>query len=121
MISGEFIDREAIVLLPIFDDAGNPRNVEVVIDTGFTGTLSLPLHLVRNLGLKPKGKTQIFTAGERPEWVTVYTASVIWQEAQHDVDVYELTGSPLIGIDMLDGSLLTIEVRRGGLVEIELL
>jgi predicted aspartyl protease len=42
---------EAIIPLLVQDATGGTRQIEVVIDTGFNGSLTLPTALVASLGL----------------------------------------------------------------------
>lgn len=52
MIQGEVNDfYEAAGTLPLQDPAGRTRNVEGVVDTGYSGFLILPPELVDELGL----------------------------------------------------------------------
>ena len=42
---------EAVIALPVSGPAGQTQEVEAVIDTGYSGFLTLPPALVRDLGL----------------------------------------------------------------------
>jgi predicted aspartyl protease len=47
--------REAVVAFPILGSGGTRVEVEAVIDTGFTGHLTLPADVVRYLALSRRG------------------------------------------------------------------
>ena len=49
---------EAVLTLPLLGQAGQERDIEVVIDTGYNGFLSLPPALVEELGLPLVGPSQ---------------------------------------------------------------
>lgn len=49
----------------------------------------------------------------------VYDARVLWRGRERFVPVYEAEGDPLVGMSLLRGSRLTIEVEPGGDVVIE--
>ena len=42
---------QATIRLPVQDAGGNPQDIEVVIDTGFSGSLTLPPPVIAGLGL----------------------------------------------------------------------
>ena len=51
MISGTMTSLfEMVIELPVRDSTGTIREIEVVIDTGFTGSLSLPRSVIASLG-----------------------------------------------------------------------
>ena len=57
MIQGSVNARfEATVLLTIRDGNGQSRDVEVIIDTGFTGALSLPGSLIASCQMTWQGR-----------------------------------------------------------------
>ena len=49
-------DQQALVAVEIMDGEGRPRPVEVVLDTGFTGYLTLPPESIHQLGLPSVGQ-----------------------------------------------------------------
>lgn len=52
MIEGGVIDAyEAVVSLSLQGPSGQTKDIEAVIDTGYSGFLTLPTALVRELGL----------------------------------------------------------------------
>ena len=63
MISGTVTeDHEAVVRLAVFGKAGQREPIEAVVDTGFTGWLSLPRSLINDLELpwQIEGSRRIF-------------------------------------------------------------
>ncbi len=112
--------REAVVMLEVMG-LGSDRNgaeVEAVIDTGSTGYLTLPLGMVRSLLLPERGFVEVELAYGGMATLGVYEARVLWHGRPHRVPVYEADGVPLIGMSLLRGSTLTVEVVPGGEVTI---
>jgi predicted aspartyl protease len=48
----------------------------------------------------------------------VYSATVIWDGQSRVVEALEANSPPLLGMQMMDGHILRIEVSNGGQVEI---
>jgi clan AA aspartic protease len=95
--------------------------VDAVIDTGFTGFLSLPLSVITELDL-PWHYRDIGTLGDGSEVVfEIYKASVIWDGQNQVIDVAASESDPLVGMSLLYGFKLQIETVEGGLVTIEAL
>jgi clan AA aspartic protease len=112
--------REAIVSLKVIG-AGSDRdssNIQVAIDTGFTGHLTLPSETVRSLSLPERGFVEVELADGGMATLGVYEARVLWHWRPVRVPVYEADGAPLIGMSLLRGSTLTIEVIPRGEVTI---
>ena len=112
---------EAVIRIAV-GHANNPKQmVETVIDTGFTGFLSLPLSTIESLGL-PWRFRDIATLGDGSEVVfDMYTATVIWDGQIQVIDVAASEADPLIGMSLLYGFKLLIEAIEGGTVTIEAL
>jgi clan AA aspartic protease len=112
--------REATVSLKVIG-AGSDRdssNIQVAIDTGFTGHLKLPPETVRSLSLPERGFVEVELADGGMATLGVYEARVLWHWRPLRVPVYEADGAPLIGMSLLRGSTLTIEVIPRGAVTI---
>ena len=113
--------REATVSLKVIG-AGSDRdssNTQVAIDTGFTGHLKLPPETVRSLSLPERGFVEVELADGGMATLGVYEARVLWHWRPLRVPVYEADGAPLIGMSLLRGSTLTIEVIPRGAVTID--
>jgi clan AA aspartic protease len=95
------------------------RSVEAVVDTGFTGHLTLPSEVVLSLDLLERGFVEVELADGGYTGLDVYEARVLWGDQQLPIPVYETEGEPLVGMSLLRGSRLTVEVAPGGEVVIE--
>ncbi len=97
------------------------QNVNAVIDTGFSGLLTLPSSIITALDLTWKGR-DVATLGDGTSCIfEVYIASVIWDGAYRTIDINESETVPLIGMGLLRGYDLRIQAIEGGLVTIEAL
>ena len=120
MIRGE-VDarREARVPLTLRGPSGRQRDEQVLIDTGYTGDITLPIEVVRELGLNwhstAFGELADGTRGERDR----YLAEVLWMGQWRPVPVIALGGTPMLGTKLLQGHRLTVEIVPDGVVAIE--
>ena len=120
MISGKInTQREAIVTVFVLDSAGDSQPIEAVIDTGFTGSLTLPSKYIEDLGLRFIGKRLVTLADGSRVSLDSYDANVNWHVGFKEVVVIEAEGGPLIGMKLSEGSLVTLHVKEDGRVEIE--
>ena len=122
MISGEVRgDRQALVTIEIIDAEGRPRPVETVLDTGFTGYLTLPEETIRQLGLSSVGRRTFELANGELFEFEAYLASVSWHGRLTDALVLRSGSEPLLGMTLLWGSRVTLDAIAQGAVRIELL
>ena len=103
----------------MWDPDGRREEVEAVIDTGFTGSLALPTNQIERLKLKHHSTTRVWFADNSTKPMKRFTVSVTWDGEEKEVFVYEKEGRSLIGMSLLAGSRMTMEVEDGGLVTIE--
>ena len=75
MISGTVsADQQAVVTIEIMDGDGVLRSLEVILDTGFTGYLTLPSEAIEQLGLAVRRSKNIRVgltgnySGSTPTW-----------------------------------------------------
>jgi clan AA aspartic protease len=116
-----FVNQNCEAMLPIVVGRDNkPRQmVEALIDTGFTGFLSLPLSMIESLEL-PWIFSDSVTLGDGSEVVfQMYRAIVIWDGQFKVVDVAASESEPLLGMSLLYGFKLQVEAIERGTVTIE--
>lgn len=111
-------DRELVAPVRVLDANGHVRRYEAVADTGFDGALSLPRHLIQELGLLPTEPIEMVLATGRLVQVNAYAGTVLWRGERRQVRILEAEGTPLIGIGLLWDSLLTAEITENGAVTI---
>ena len=102
----------------ILDADGQPHPVEVVLDTGFEGYLGLPPLIIQQLALTPAGHRYAELANGGRVRVRFYVGTVLWNGRSLEVDVIETGNAPLLGMALLQGSRVTLDVRYGGPVTV---
>lgn len=113
---------EATITLVISNENRQTRQViDAVIDTGYTGFLSLPSKIILALNLPWTGVDR-GTLGDGSETTfEVYAATVIWDSEYQNIPVNEAETDPLIGMSLLYNYDLRIQAVEGGTVTIEAL
>jgi len=112
-------DLEAVIEISIVGRRGSQIEVTATLDTGFNGFLTLPAQIVRELGLQRLGGGRAIVAHGGEEIFDFYGATVIWDGEPRRVETSSLENDPLIGMGMLLGYDLFIEVEAGGRVLIQ--
>jgi clan AA aspartic protease len=89
---------EAIIKVAVGGVDSPKIAIDAVIDTGFTGFLSLPHSVIADLGLAWHYH-DISTLGDGSEVVfEIYKASVIWDGQNQVIDVAASDSDPLVGM-----------------------
>ena len=110
---------EAVVSLPSRGPAGQARDVDAVVDTGFTRFLTLPQTMVAELGLGYRGVNRVILADGSETTLEVYGVTVLWDGQPRVVVAYASDTTPLIGMSLLHRHNLNIDVEDGGRVLIQ--
>ena len=120
MLTGRVSDElQAWVAIEILPLNGQPRRIEAVLDTGFNGQIALPAAIIRRLELPEDIRIPAVTAtGDRVSLKT-YHGTVLWDGQPRSVRVVEADGEPLLGMELLLGNRVSLEVRGGGPVTID--
>jgi clan AA aspartic protease len=110
---------EATIPLVISNVNRQTQLIDAVIDTGYTGFLSLPSEIIVALNLPWTGIDR-GTLGDGSE-VTfeVYAAMIIWDGQYRNIPVNEAETDPLVGMSLLYGYDLQIRAVEGGNVTIK--
>ena len=110
---------EAMLPIVIGLDNAPKQMVEALIDTGFSGFLSLPLSMIESLEL-PWIFSDFVTLGDGSEVIfQMYRATIIWDGQFKVVDVAASESEPLLGMSLLYGFKLQVEAVERGIVTIE--
>lgn len=111
---------EATLPIVVKNDA-TTQLIDTVIDTGFSGFLTLPSDNILPLALAWKGR-DVATLGDGTSCVfDVYIAIVIWDGQYREIYINESETMPLIGMQLLRGYDLRIQAIEGGVVTIRAL
>jgi clan AA aspartic protease len=96
-------NREATISLVVVNEKRQTKLITALINTGYTGFLSLPGEIITELSLSWRGIDR-GTLGDGSE-VTfeVYAAKVIWDGEYRDIPINEAETDPLVGMSLLYG------------------
>lgn len=110
--------REAIVCLRLRGPSGVEADVDAVVDSGFTASLTLPVTMVTALALaRHSGSSGILADGSASQF-DICVAEGAWDGTWRTVLVSAVGNETLMGMRLLAGHKLVIDVVPGGLVEI---
>jgi clan AA aspartic protease len=109
---------EAVVRLAALGPQGQEREIEAVVDTGYTGALTLPRELISELAFPFLGLSRALLADGRETVCATYEGNVRWGEQVRRVAIHAADVDPLLGMTLLGGLELRIEVTEGGRVNI---
>ena len=110
---------EPLIALAVQGQSGQSRDIETVVDTGFNGFLTLPTTLVSELGLPFVSIGRATLADGSEIAYAVYGVTVLWDGQALYVEADAADTTPLVGMLLLDGHDLSIQVRDGGRVVIQ--
>jgi predicted aspartyl protease len=122
MISGEVnAYREAIIPLRLRGPNGREVVLDGIIDTGFSEFLTLSPSTITDLELPYQDTSRVIPGDGRVQALHVYEATLVWGDQERVVLVHATDGGCLIGMALLYGHDLRIQVVDGGKVAIEAL
>ena len=110
--------REAVIRLAVIGLRGQEQEVETVVDTGFNGSLTLPSALIATFGLPWRKRGRAIMADGSESIFDSYEATVIWDGVLPRISVEAADTTPLVGMTLLDGYELTVQIINGGNVVI---
>jgi clan AA aspartic protease len=109
---------EGIIPVVVLGARGIRKEIEAILDTGFTGQLTLPPLIVDSLALSWLGTEEGILADGSVEVFHVYSASVMWNGQTRLVEVDAIDADPLVGMKLLIRHSLQMDVIPGGIVTI---
>ena len=110
--------KESRITVPVLDAAGIAVPLEMAIDTGFTGLMTLPPDMTHALGLaRGENRKMMLADGQIIDTPTCW-ATVIWHGNLTEIEVLEIDARPVIGMSLLWGSDVAIVVSEGGRVSV---
>jgi clan AA aspartic protease len=110
---------EGILRLTIRGPDGQRQRISAVIDTGFNGALTLPLDAVLDLGLPWVDTATVSLGDGSTTECDLYRGTVIWDRRSVVVFVQVADTTPLVGMELLQGFELKMNVERRGRVTIK--
>ena len=112
-------DHEAVITLALRGPAGQAQDIDAVIDTGYTGYLTLPRALVTELGLPFESRGRAILANGSEATFDIYGVTVLWDGQARYVASFMTDGTPLVGMSLLDSCSLYVEIADGGRVVVQ--
>ena len=110
--------RDLHALLPVIICPPEKPNItiEFVIDTGFTGLMTLPSEIVSSLKLPYMNRISAQLADASFVDIPYYSANIIWNDEEKEVRVLATGERPLLGTSLLDANALWAEFQEEGKV-----
>jgi clan AA aspartic protease len=119
MITGTVQSDEARIRLKVKCWHGREQEVAALIDTGYTGALTLPPALITTLGLRWRSMDRAVLADGSTCVFAVYVGKVVWDGKVRRILVDEADTDPLVGMRLLRGHELKMHIRARGKVTIK--
>jgi len=110
---------EAALILTVQGPEGRAREIEAVVDTGYNGFLTLPPVLVGELDLPFVTSGEATLADGSAVGFDIHMVTVDWDGQARLVEADAAETTPLVGMRLLAGHDLHVEVENGGRVVIE--
>src|SRR5437762_8647821 len=115
MIQGAVNARlEGVVRLRVRGPGGSAIDVDAVVDSGFTGSLMLPAATVAALGLARRSGGRAVLADGSVRQIDLYAGDAAWDGGWRPVLISAVGDEALLGMRLLAGHQLRIEVVPGG-------
>ncbi len=105
-----------VCVVHLFGDNGVPARLETVIDTGFSGLMTLPDTTVEQMSLKKIGQARTYLADGIEREYDLYKVDVDWFGESRSIEVLCMGRFPLLGMAMMDGLDLRVRVEDGGAI-----
>ncbi len=109
---------EALVQLRLRGPSGIETAIETIVDSGFTAALTLPMANVTALNLTRNSGSEAVMADGSVRQFDIYAAEVWWGNGWQSVMVSAVGYESLLGMRLLAGHQLRVDVIAGGVVEI---
>jgi clan AA aspartic protease len=120
MITGSInTSLKASLRLTVRGPLGRRGRIAAVIDTGFNGALTLPLNVITELGLPWVQSDEVELGGGSLTECDFYAGVVVWDRRTHSILVAEADTTPLVGMKLMQGFELKMNVERRGQVTIK--
>ena len=110
---------EPVVPLGVQGPSGQTGEIEAVMDTGFTGCLTVTPELVAELGLRYRSRGWAALDDGSEVHFDVYDVAVLWDGQPRYIEADAADTPLLVGMRLLDSHNLNIDVEDGGSVVIQ--
>ena len=118
MISGVIQSNEARIIVTVMGPQGQEHEVHAVIDTGFSGFLTLPPAVIERFGGKQVGTANVYLADGSKSISDIFELTIHWDGQSLVIEVDSAEIEPLVGMALLAGHDLQMRVIPNGEVTI---
>ena len=120
MIAGRVSPQlEAVVPLRVWGRSHTVATLRFVVDTGFDGFVCVSAEQADALDLAPVGTQPVVLGDGSSARLKLFEAVVEWHGEHVPVPVLEVEGGPLLGMALLHGSRMTMDIVADGPLRIE--
>ncbi|NER00239.1 MAG: clan AA aspartic protease [Cyanothece sp. SIO2G6] len=112
---------EAMLRIVIGNLAAHRIVIDALIDTGYTGYLTLPPSTIATLNLPWRGSEEGILGDGSIQMFDVYSATIIWDGEFRTIKINESDAGPLLGVGLLYGYEACIQTISGGIVTVRAL
>lgn len=113
--------REATIRLLLQAADGREQEIEAILDTGFNGSLTLPPAVIAALRLPWRTRGLVILANGTEDQCDIYAAAVLWDGVPRNILVEAADTNPLVGMALLYGHDVRMQVVEGGSIIIQAL
>ena len=106
--------REAIARIQLHGFQKQMQQINVIVDTGFTGWLTLPIAVIDALELPAEGVTDMKLADDSIVQATVHQGFILWKGRKQWIRIHHAEGNPLLGMSLIFGNRLTLDGMENG-------
>ena len=92
--------------------------IEVEVDTGFTGALTLPAEIIESMGWPFQTNQTVKLADGKDYLMPLFRGIIRWKGEPRIFGVHSSLSKTLLGLEILEGHDLWMQVKRGGMVVI---
>lgn len=110
---------QPVIEINLLNKRGGSLTAAAVLDTGFSGWLVLPHSSIEELDLEPDVVREGLLADGQVASFIVYSGTVIWDGEGVDVTILATSDVALVGMELLRGFRLEIDVVPRGRVLIK--
>ena len=105
---------QAAIQIPVKAADTQAQSFEFVLDTGFSGSLTLPEAVITALGLSFRSRGSAILADGSETEFDIYAATVIWDGETRNVLIGTANTDPLVGMGLLYGFNINIQAIDAG-------
>ena len=111
-------NNDPTIQLVVLGQDRKKRSIDVLIDTGFTGFLTLPAAVLVSLNLHPYRREEGIIGDGSTCIFEIYRGFIEWDGNVRSIDINESETIPLIGMSLLYGYRMELDIIEGGTITI---